>query len=210
MMLLLGTGASRETSIPTTVEMAKEFLNLEVDSTLKSHLDSESQDIETLIRSIHQKKNALKTYPSIEKDIGKIYDSYKPVEVLDHLELSIYGFIKNKCKNYDVVEAERIYRPLLDLSNSLLLHIFTTNYDTVVEDMCKKFRFQYDDGFVGNSSDYQQFDHTSFLRSQIQLFKLHGSINWWKNRLTKCGREDDAITDGPLWHRWSIGRKDLH
>lgn len=179
-MLLLGAGASKATNIPTTVEMAEEFLKLETDGALKTQLEPVSQDIETLIRLIYRSKNALEIHPSIENNIGKIYGSNKPSEDLDDLESRIQRYISRKCKNYNLAEAERIYRPLLNLSNSLVLHIFTTNYDTVVEDTCEKFRFRYDDGFIGNKK-YQEFDHTSFLHSPIQLFKLHGSINWWKD-----------------------------
>lgn len=86
MMILLGAGASEAAGIPTTAEMAEEFLSSEVHNPLKTDLKSASQDIETLIRSIHQRKNAFKIYPLVEKKIGQTYDSDDPLEDLDDLE----------------------------------------------------------------------------------------------------------------------------
>lgn len=77
------------------------------------------------------------------------------------------------------------------------VQLYTTNYDTLFEQAANKMNFTILDGFSfsyprifnGKNFDYDIVyrDHTrvkqeeSFVPNAIQLFKLHGSINWEKD-----------------------------
>ncbi|MGH9975396.1 MAG: SIR2 family protein, partial [Nitrososphaeraceae archaeon] len=156
MMLLLGAGASKSFGIPTTKNMADEFLNsIETDSTRKNLEKSHGRDIEDIIR-------------------------YLTATGRKTLERRAYSFIKDKCRKYEREKAKQTYAPILNLSKSLSLNIFSTNYDTILEDTCNELRFSFDDGFI-SSRDMRKFDQNSFFRSKIQIFKMHGSISWYKD-----------------------------
>lgn len=60
-------------------------------------------------------------------------------------------------------------------------HIFTLNYDTVIEATLDKLRYDYVDGFRGSRRawfDPTVFDEPSASVPNFRLHKLHGSINW--------------------------------
>lgn len=55
-------------------------------------------------------------------------------------------------------------------------HVFTVNYDLVIETFLERFGYPYTDGFQ-ESWDRQLFDVKSV---QVCLYKLHGSVNWYR------------------------------
>jgi len=63
------------------------------------------------------------------------------------------------------------------------VEIFTSNYDLLMEQALEERRVPYFDGFVG--SDRAFFDLSSIEQDQLpsrwaRLWKVHGSINWWR------------------------------
>ena len=152
MILLIGAGASKPFGIPTTKEMAEDFLSSDISKPLRQDLEH-CKDIEDIIKYLSKNGNA-----SLE---------------------SAYGYIRHKCSVYQKGKPNQIYEPILKLSKSLPLNIFTTNYDTVIEDTCDGLDFKYDDGFV-NSKYFLKFDQHSFFRSKIRIFKMHGSVTWYR------------------------------
>jgi len=68
------------------------------------------------------------------------------------------------------------------------VEIFTSNYDLLVEQALEQQRVPYFDGFVG--SDRAFFDLPSMEQDKLpsrwaRLWKVHGSVNWWR---TPAGR----------------------
>jgi SIR2-like protein len=63
------------------------------------------------------------------------------------------------------------------------VEIFTSNYDLLIEQALEQKRVPYFDGFVG--SDRAFFDLASMEQDNLpsrwaRLWKVHGSINWWR------------------------------
>lgn len=95
----------------------------------------------------------------------------------------------NYTKQLDKAEVDGLYSPLFSLlddhfkDNSIT--IFTTNYDTAIEQYCKYKGLKLIDGFqktgpslVWNPAEYYQKRDPS--QKSITLFKLHGSLTWRK------------------------------
>lgn len=63
------------------------------------------------------------------------------------------------------------------------VELFTPNYDLLMEQALEQCRVPYFDGFVGSHSTF--FDVASIEQDSLpprwsRLWKLHGSINWWR------------------------------
>lgn len=61
---------------------------------------------------------------------------------------------------------------------------FTTNYDTLIEDALALNKLNYIDGFSGGAMAYWNpgiYDQTFPLQLDAELYKLHGSIDWFVN-----------------------------
>ena len=79
------------------------------------------------------------------------------------------------------------------------VEVFTTNYDLLLEEAMERARTPYFDGFSGSRSAF--FDPSSISSNDlparwIRLWKLHGSINWSKNKSGEIVRaqSDDSGT----------------
>ena len=184
---LLGAGASVPFNIPTTSEMVDQFLSESNDKNLdKLKRNNKIQDIEALISAIQKIKifesnPALKLFdfdPNSLELAKQISDEYKKIEN------KIFRFIRNKCQNIkNIDEAGKTYNSILELKNKTNLIIFSTNYDMVVEEVCKLLKVDYSDGFKHeNEHGYHKvFNSENFFRHSLNLIKLHGSINWWSD-----------------------------
>jgi len=182
---LLGAGASNQFGIPTTEELAHEFLEIVDDHRLNLVLDeNESNDIEALIKVIQQIKDLqtntgltfLNLSDSDWNTIGSVSDEYEGIEQ------KVFNFIREKCSSPDYSKAIKFYKPILDLQKRTGLNIFTTNYDMIIEEVCREQKISYNDGFRQEKHGYNIiFDPHNFGGFDIQLFKLHGSINWWSD-----------------------------
>jgi hypothetical protein len=184
---LLGAGASKPLGIPTTEDLAKEFLGLKNDPELEYILDKkQTEDIEELIRVVQRVKElqfneGLTLCDVNEQDFDSIrFYSHK----FEEIEQEIFEFIRKKCRNPDVQKATQLYKPLLDLRDKANIDIFTTNYDIALEEVCRTLKISYIDGFSQEEHGYNKiFSPENFTEGAVRLFKLHGSINWWSDYL---------------------------
>lgn len=181
--LFLGAGASKPLGIPTTDEMAKGLLETIDSKYLRSLPNCNDLDIESLISNIKLCKE-LKDNPSL----GFIHPTDRDLinEVSNEFEKDLettFIYIRNRCSKPNVEKAKELYGPIFELSEVASIKIFTTNYDTSIEDAAKNLKIKGNDGFVLTPfEDFPTFDHTSFDKdSKYELFKLHGSINWWSD-----------------------------
>jgi hypothetical protein len=80
--------------------------------------------------------------------------------------------------------------------NSLIKRIFTTNYDRSMEIFLRSKRLKFDEGFRQDGSgdmvfrnewSYDQYD-------EVQLVKLHGSINYYLMETGKIVKNDSRLT----------------
>lgn len=65
------------------------------------------------------------------------------------------------------------------------VELFTTNYDLLLEQALEERRVPFFDGFVGSSHPFfdlksTDMDHDLLPPRWARLWKLHGSINWWR------------------------------
>lgn len=77
------------------------------------------------------------------------------------------------------------------------IEIFTPNYDLLVEQAFESRRVPYFDGFVGSREAF--FDLTSMENDALparwaRLWKLHGSINWWRTATEDVVRKEQNST----------------
>ena len=56
-------------------------------------------------------------------------------------------------------------------------YIFTVNHDTLIEQYLRKNKIEYSDGFVRIDESVKMWN-PEFYKDKINLFKLHGSIDW--------------------------------
>lgn len=81
------------------------------------------------------------------------------------------------------------------------IEIFTPNYDLLVEQALEANKVPYFDGFVGSKQAF--FDLTSMESDSLpprwaRVWKVHGSVNWWRQRVDKSHDEFEVVrTDKP-------------
>lgn len=86
------------------------------------------------------------------------------------------------------------------ISPSKELHVFTTNYDSVIENYCVNTGLMLNCGFQVENRTYRQFWHPKLLGKSckgkcIKLYKLHGSLDW---RETNDNRIERVSTEEPV------------
>jgi len=182
--ILLGAGASKSLGIPTTDEMAKEFLDKTKNDDLKKIITKKTDkpDIETVIqvvrRIIELPKNEGLTLldDRITQKCKKVLDDF--IET----EKELTEFIRKKCLEPNQEKASENYLSLLNLKDVAVVKIFTTNYDKAVENVCNIEKIKYTDGFkYSNIDGYPTLDPSSFEDGDVQILKLHGSVDWWSD-----------------------------
>jgi hypothetical protein len=122
-------------------------------------------------------------------------------------------------RHYSGVEADKVvphyegFLTLLTESNpSRFLPVFTTNYDTAIEDFVDNAiaKFRIVDGFEGGlrrywapDSAYHAYRAEGPGRRTIVLFKLHGSSTWYRHkhtgRITNVGSMSLRLRDDPQY-----------
>lgn len=117
------------------------------------------------------------------EEVGNPYDSIVTID--NHLEFVSALFNRSQA---GVSERRRAVR------------LFTTNYDTLLEDALALGGFSYWDGFSGGAVAYRSHrygDEEPNLRERAHVIKLHGSIDW------HLGEDDRVlrVRDGDLYPR---------
>ncbi len=208
-VIIIGAGASVPMGIPAMKGFTKEFEKhcdevLSKDSTkeiIKYNLRYLKKvanlgrywDLEELLLRVRELKNAensaiTKLYRKFSfKGNSKPKDKFDQkissmAEEYSELEREVLRFIREKCIRPDIEKGMKIYSNLLKLNKKFNLRIFTTNYDPIIENVCDKLNISYADGFMpkGNTG-YFTWAPESLNSEKLNLFKLHGSITWYKD-----------------------------
>lgn len=207
-VLFLGAGASVPYGMPTTRELRDKLSRRDVAFPRKDLLDlDEFPDIEHVLFVLDQLLSFMqsragrlyerfkRTAPDKKKFDKESYllalkrlssyvdDSRNSKEIIEQLITRSYAWNPSNDKN-----AKIILRPLLDLAKSKEGHItvFTTNYDTSIEEYCRRSdnNIECVDGFefhnarrmiVWNGKFVPQIDAAP---TKVFLYKIHGSLNW--------------------------------
>lgn len=209
LVIIIGAGASVPMGIPAMKGFTKEFEKhcdyvLSKDNAKElikynlrylkkvANLDR-YWDLEELLLRVRELKNAENS------SITKLYRKFSfrgnsmPKDKFDQkissmageyseLEGELLRFIREKCIRPDIEKGMKIYSNLLKLSKNFNLRIFTTNYDPIIENVCDKLNISYADGFMpkGNTG-YFTWTPQSLNSEKLNIFKLHGSITWYKD-----------------------------
>lgn len=183
--LLLGAGASKPLGIPTTDEMAKEFLQTTKNQELKDIVNSATNDpdIETVITIVRRIKELPKNEGLSLLNDATVIPKFENFSVeFAKTENELTKFIREKCLDPDQEKATENYLSLLKMGDVADVKIFTTNYDKAVENVCNTERIEYSDGFkYSNIDGFPILDPSSFEKGDIRIYKLHGSVDWWSD-----------------------------
>jgi hypothetical protein len=126
-------------------------------------------------------------------------------EVINLKSLSSYSLTLINCIVHSALYTDKEpegLNLLVDLSKCFdLIDIATLNHDLLIEKILLKYNIPYIDGFGEKEGDVkwfkpENFDNPSF---KIRLFKLHGSINWYRFRgERKINGKDLTVDDYAL------------
>lgn len=223
LVIIIGAGASIPMGIPAMKGFTKEFEKhceevLSKDDTkeiIKYNLRylktvaklGRDWDLEELLLRVRELKNAensaiTKLYRKFSfKGNSKPKDKFDQkissmAEEYSELERELLKFIREKCIRPDIEKGVEIYSNMFKLSKNYNLKIFTTNYDPIIENVCDKLNISYADGFMpkGNTG-YFTWTPESLNSKKLNLFKLHGSITWYKDSYGKIIKFPIDISD---------------
>ena len=192
---LLGAGCSVCAGKPMIGKLTKNVLN-EADGRLIAHFQDLKADadrsatIEDLINYLVRYREILGTITnadshsiSIEEIDAWLTDIKKRIvaEVADNWEPSGHH--------------QRFLRRLGELPKRGPRDIFSLNYDTLIEASLDELRISYVDGFRGTNRAW--FNPETFDDDGVayRLFKLHGSINWTRDKAGHVRRGRNANED---------------
>lgn len=108
-------------------------------------------------------------------------DLYSPLSLID-LMGEAKNYIKDLITYYLNKKTENLsqFNFIGDINNDENLsqvYLFTLNHDTLLEQYLRTSNIKYSDGFVQKNDTIKMWDPESY-REKINLFKLHGSIDW--------------------------------
>lgn len=124
--------------------------------------------------------------------ISELYSQYQFNEKKVPRIVSLYG---------------RLFAELAFLNRNHQLDIFTTNYDSVVEEFCDNTKIDVDliDGFVDTLRTRRLFwrpkkafqrDFREDASLKLRLFKLHGSLNWGERKNGNIEKVSELSVNG--------------
>lgn len=196
-LFLFGAGASRDAGIPTINELTKEFVDdpAKAVSSFFTFLDDGSSKIKTDITTLaevtkeFQGKMDLELIMSLilriedKKEKELLESKYSQLKNIDEDRLReiknlIQSYIRKKCEDIKSVE---YFWPLEGMSKNKKLDIFTLNYDGTIEIFCEEKGIKYTDGFEPDWNTKRFEDD----ESKINLYKLHGSLYWFRTKSNK-------------------------
>ena len=204
--LFLGAGASVPLDKPTTKQMKEKLTNYSTSNLQDEIFQSfiihpKFDDIEYILQSVRDiqnfsnnnggmyffenGKNGIFRYSKATVSFNEFTDKVK--EVAKTLEDKIFeNYRWNRNSNESLL---KIYGKIFEFlkTKSDEIHIFSTNYDKAIEQFCnlKNMEFICIDGFERNPSHSEFAKWTGNFnpitdgnKTNIFLYKLHGSLNW--------------------------------
>ena len=121
---------------------------------------------------------------------------------LSKLDAEICNITTDKVKT-DLPAEENAYHHLAawirDGQHAHAVEIFTPNYDLLLEQGLEAKKIPYFDGFVGSKQAFfdlatMEADKTGSLPERwARLWKLHGSVNWWRVATDAGNKEFDVV-----------------
>ena len=196
-VFLLGAGFSAPFGVPTMHPFLKSFRSLaqrkypDLCDTLGRHfdgLDAES-DIEALLSSLGRAERLIDSLPPGES----VPESFRVwQEESRYLRSHLISYIIEECERFNQSLATEVLAPGLQAlcaeGNLNPIHIFTTNYDRVIEHACAEAEIEFADGF-GSVGNELVAPWNRLFDGKVRLYKLHGSVSYYVNQ----GKGDGAF-----------------
>ena len=181
-IFLFGAGVSIPAGLPGIAKLTKDFENVQLSKELSeayhyvknilSAKTNEKVDLENILQSLTEfhsgpRETTHLFYQQPEQDLGKHQNQFPK------LIKSIKNHLRKELEVPSSVDYLISLKGLLHRSHTV--EIFTLNYDSVVETFCEKYDIQCSDGFD------LYWNPTSFGKDKsVNLYKLHGSLYWFK------------------------------
>lgn len=182
--LLLGAGFSAEAGVPTTRPMIKRFLQTLPAGArgyaqgIIERLPEERRDVEGLLEALEM----LGTPATLAWRFARPPSQFRNAKRAQAVRGRLRSYIREVCTpppdqvNYvhDLLQAVEAQGPIA---------MFSFNYDSCVEIACQTMGLTYDTGFAGEWRSAPTSE-SSNLSASVQLFKLHGSVLWFRSGAT--------------------------
>ena len=152
-------------------------------------------------------EDALSMIRAMQQVVGKGEVRSFSSKELDDLDVSVCSIIANRM-TASLPNTKNAYHDLAIWARSLSrehpVHIFTTNYDMLIEEAFEEQGAPYFDGFTGSKKAFFDLNTVEeeglILARWTRLWKIHGSINWRaeldSNGKMKAVVRSDTIVDG--------------
>lgn len=185
-VFFLGAGASVAAGVPTTYDFLKQFVerlpkgsqkelcNKIVGALEASPADyGQAVDIELFIEALD----------SLGGGLGRVGELYLPKDSIPKTEpetiKEVLGELKAFIREKALVAPvqARYLDPIWSLADNGPVDVFSTNYDTAIEQICYVHRKRFSDGFE------LEWRPEAFESSDLdlRLYKLHGSVLWYES-----------------------------
>lgn len=194
---LFGAGTSVPSGIPTTNGMIKTIIEREIDWSKKEYkncgdiiqkilgntdFDNIEKLMEELEKIIDTPRDWLEKHNYCKDDIKKIEENQKDAE---SLLKEIKSYISNVCHiRTKLDDGKEALKPIIELGKNHRFKIFTTNYDNNIEDTCEDLGIAYNTGIGMGNDKKTYFSPTFFDDDKLGIYKLHGSIYWYRSKDT--------------------------
>ena len=204
---LFGAGISCDANIPLMTVLTERVSDMIIDEDLKclyKDIDDELPDnthIEHILSQLgdyiaiaERSKNAAVRINSNQYDVKRLRELH--VSIIKAISQTIrYGFCKVDEEesigtiNHPIIKidghvkfAETLIESHANVLTRSTISIFTTNYDTLIEDALSLCNIEVNDGFVGASIGTWKPDKSYNKNSGVNVVKLHGSVDWISDR----------------------------
>lgn len=191
---LLGAGFSAPFGIPTMRPFLHAFHDMakkrypDLASTLERHFAAlgDESDIEGLLSSLGKAERLTEAAPpgaSVPDEFLLWEDQSR------YLKSHLIAFIIEQCERFDRDLVARTLTPslkaLYENEKFTSIHMFTTNYDRIVEYACEVSSLGFSDGF-GKASKELVAPWERKFEGKLRLYKLHGSVSYYVDQTTKA------------------------
>ncbi len=201
---LIGAGCSsfcandgEEKAIPTMAGLARRFYEMNPDF----KIDSRNKAVDKFPTNLEALINHLVSIANIASDANRKTVSGK----IETINKFIFDEVCSAPQCISLLQLyKEFYSRIVKKTRQVPVNVYTTNYDLYNENALDELGFMYNNGFLGsarrifnpNSYNYVVVENLNLSRDVwksvsnfINLYKIHGSINWIK--------EDNPATDAP-------------